>query len=115
MIDIKTFMLVLGVGNIAFAMLIAGYARSGPVNPAMQMWQWAKLVQGCAHLLGWLRPDWPSPWLAIAANSTLVLGIAMEAAAYCVFFGYARWQRFLVPACGLALILPNVMNIELPR
>ena len=104
MIDIKTFMLVLGVGNIAFAMLIAGYARSGPVNPAMQMWQWAKLVQGCAHLLGWLRPDWPSPWLAIAANSTLVLGIAMEAAAYCVFFGYARWQRFLVPACVLALL-----------
>jgi diguanylate cyclase (GGDEF)-like protein len=102
-IDIKTFMLVLAVGNIAFAMLIAGYARSGPVNPAMQMWQWAKLVQGCAHLLGWLRPDWPGAWLALAANLILIVGIALEAAAYCTFFGFARWRRALVPASLLAL------------
>jgi GGDEF domain-containing protein len=103
-IDIQTFMLVLAVGNIAFATLIAGYARSGPDNPAMRMWQWAKLVQGCGHLLGWLHPDWPLQVLAIGVNSLLIAGIAMEAAAYCIFFGAARWQRLLVPATLLAMV-----------
>jgi diguanylate cyclase (GGDEF)-like protein len=103
-IDIQTFMLVLAIGNIAFAMLIAGYARSGPVNPAMQMWQWAKLVQGCAHLIGWLRPDWPTPWLSVIANSILIVGVMFEAASYCAFFGFARWQRVVYPAAALALL-----------
>ncbi len=107
MIDIQTFMLVLALGNIAFAMLIAGYARSGPVNPAMQLWKWAKLVQGCAHLLGWLRPDWPAPWLSVVANSTLIIGAVLEAAAYCSFFGFPRWQRILYPAALLSLLLYN--------
>jgi len=100
-------MLVLAIGNIAFAMLLAGYARSGPVNPAMRMWQWAKLVQGCAHFLSWLRPDWPSQWLSVAANSTLIVGVMLEAAAYCTFFGFPRWQRITVPTGALALLAYN--------
>jgi len=100
-------MLVLAIGNIAFAVLIAGYARSSPVNPALRMWQWAKLVQGCAHLLGWVHPDWPGAWLSIAANSTLIVGVTFEAAAYCTFFGFARWSRFMLPASLLALLLYN--------
>jgi len=102
-IDIKTFMLVLAISNICFAMLIAGYARSGPVNPAMRMWQWAKLVQGAAHLLAWFRPDWPPTWLAVAADSTLILGVVLEAAAYCTFFGLRRWKSALYPTLVLAL------------
>lgn len=103
MIDIKTFMLVLAISNICFAMLIAGYARSGPVNPAMQMWQWAKLVQGAAHLLAWFRPDWPPTWLGVAADSTLIVGVVLEAAAYCTFFGLRRWKSALYPTLALAL------------
>jgi diguanylate cyclase (GGDEF)-like protein len=106
-IDIKTFMLVLAISNICFAMLIAGYARSGPVNPAMQMWQWAKLVQGAAHLLAWFRPDWPQTWLGVAADSTLIVGVVLEAAAYCTFFGLRRWKGALYPALVLALIAFN--------
>ena len=111
MIDIQTFMLVLAIGNIAFAMLIAGYARSGPVNSAMQLWQWAKLVQGVAHLLGWLRPDWPLAWLSVAANSTLIIGAMLEAGAYCAFLGFTRWCRVLVPATVLALLAFNVARL----
>jgi len=96
-------MLVLAISNICFAMLIAGYARSGPVNPAMRMWQWAKLVQGAAHLLAWLRPDWPQTWLGVAADSTLILGVVLEAAAYCTFFALRRWKRALYPTLVLAL------------
>jgi hypothetical protein len=103
-IDIKTFMLVLGIGNLCFAGLIAGYARSGTVNPTIRMWQWAKLVQGCAHLLSWLRPDWPMLWLAMLANSALVVGIACEAAAYGIHFKLPHWKRYLLPGVIVALM-----------
>ena len=53
MIDIKTFMLVLAIGNIGFAMLMAGYAGSAR-HGALRVWSWAKLVLGSAHMLGWL-------------------------------------------------------------
>lgn len=102
-IDIKTFMLVLAIGNVAFAMLMAGYARSGSSDTAMGMWKWAKLVQGFAHLLGFLRADSAQVWLAVAANTLLVLGIMLEAAAYCTFFGLRNWQRILYPATLLGL------------
>ena len=107
MIDIQTFMLVLGIGNIAFAILIGCYARSSPANPALQLWRWAKLVQGCAHMLGWLRPDWPLMWLGVAVNSTLIIGVMLEAAAYCSFLKFSNWRRVLYPAAVLALVLYN--------
>ncbi len=106
-IDIRTFMLVLGIGNICFAGLLAGYARSGPVPPAVRTWQWARLVQGAAHLLSWLRPDWPVVWLAVAANCTLIAGIMLEAAAFSMFFKVRHWQRILVPATVLGLVVLN--------
>lgn len=112
MIDIKTFMLVLAIGNIAFAMLLAGFARSSTVTPGMRLWQWAKLVQGFAHLLGWLRPDWPLMWLAMAANSTLIAGVMLEAAAYCAFMNFRRWRQILIPACLLALVVYNVARLS---
>lgn len=98
-------MLVLAIGNICFAMLLAGYSRSGPVNPAMETWQWAKLVQGCAHFLGWLRPDWMAQYTGLIANSTLIVGVALEAAAYCTFFGFRRWKAVLYPCLALALLV----------
>jgi diguanylate cyclase (GGDEF)-like protein len=35
----------------------------------------------------------------------LVLGITLEAAAYCTFFGYRRWRRMLYPLTALCLLL----------
>jgi diguanylate cyclase (GGDEF)-like protein len=104
-IDIKTFMLVLAVGNIAFAMLMAGYARSGAVHPAMRMWKWAKLVQGVANLLAYLQSGAAPPWMGVGGASLLVFGITLEAAAYCAFFGYERWRRILYPLTALALLV----------
>lgn len=104
-IDIQTFMLVLAIGNIGFAVLMAGYARSGGDNHALRAWKWAKLIQGMAHLLGWLRPDIPSPWLGAAASTLLILGVASEVAAYCTFFRFRHWKRVLVPAAAGAIVL----------
>lgn len=105
MIDIKTFMLVLAIGNIGFAVLMAGYARSATVNPAMRQWALARLVLGCAQLLGWARPELPYLWVSVAANVGLISGTALELAAYCTFFGYRNWKRYLVPAAALALLI----------
>jgi diguanylate cyclase (GGDEF)-like protein len=104
-IDIRTFMLVLAIGNIGFAILMAGYAHGAANNPAMRAWTAAKLVLGCAHLLGWLRPDLPYLAVTVAANSALILGSALEVAAYCIFFGFARWKRELFACTSLALLV----------
>lgn len=98
-------MLVLAIGNIGFAALMAAYARSAADNPALRISAAAKLVQGCAHLLGWLRPDLPYVGVAVAANTALILGSAVELAAYCTFFGFARWKRVLYPCSALALLI----------
>ncbi|MDB5959030.1 MAG: hypothetical protein JWP59_324 [Massilia sp.] len=103
MIDIRTFMLVLGIGNIGFALLMAGYARSQASHPAMRLWAWARLVQGCAHLAVWLRPELPSASLAVAANIALIVGAALEVAAYCVFLGLRGWGPALVSFTLLGL------------
>jgi diguanylate cyclase (GGDEF)-like protein len=104
-IDIRTFMLVLAIGNIGFAMLMAGYARTAADNPAMRVWAWAKLVLGCSHLLAWLRPDLPYATVPFIANSAMILGWALELAAYCIFFGFVRWKRVLYPCTALALLV----------
>jgi len=106
-IDIRTFMLVLAIGNIAFAMLMAGYARSGSDVAAIRLWKRAKLVQGIAYLLGFLRPDFSFPGMAMAANTILLLGAMLEVSAYCTFFGLQRWKRVLYPATVLMLVLFN--------
>ncbi len=97
-------MLVLAVGNIGFAMLTAGYARSAADNPAMRVWAWSRLVQGLSHLIGWLRPDLSHPAISVAANSLLILGAAVELSAYYILFGSARWKHLLYPCTALAVL-----------
>jgi diguanylate cyclase (GGDEF)-like protein len=104
-IDIKTFMLVLAIGNIGFAILMAGYARGAADTAALRLWRWAKLVEGFAHLLGWARPDLPFVAVGAVANTTLIVGIALEVAAYCSFFGFRRWKGILAPLTALAVLV----------
>ncbi|MGZ8287806.1 MAG: diguanylate cyclase [Telluria sp.] len=103
MIDIKTFMLVLAIGNIGFAILMAGYAGSAR-HGALRVWSWAKLVLGLAHLMGWLSGDAPPMWLTLASNTALIAGFALEVAAYCTFFGFHNWKRILYGGTGAAVL-----------
>jgi diguanylate cyclase (GGDEF)-like protein len=106
-IEIRTFMLMLAIGNIGFAMLMAGYARAAADNPAIRVWTLAKLVLGCAHLIGWMRPELPYLWGGVAAATTLVLGTALEVAAYCTFFGIHHWKRKLYAATAVSLLISH--------
>ncbi|MBZ2206419.1 GGDEF domain-containing protein [Massilia soli] len=103
MIDIKTFVLVLAIGNIGLAVLMAGYAHSQR-HAAMRIWTWSKLVVGSAYLMGWLQAPVPALWHSVSANSLVMVGITLEVAAYCTFFGFKGWKRVLYPFAALSII-----------
>lgn len=105
MIDLKTFMLMLALGNIGFAAMIAAYARTARDNRAMRTWMWAKLGLGSAQLLAWLRVDLlPFHWVGVAAYTLLIVGVALEVGAYRTLFNVSGWRRGLL-ALGLASLL----------
>ena len=111
MIDIRTFVLVLALGNICFAMLIAGYSRSGVGHPGMQLWKWARLVQGMGHALSYARVDFPSPAMDMVFTTLLVTGIAMEVGAYARFLGVRSYNRVLVPVAIIGVLAMNALRL----
>jgi len=102
-IDIQTFMLALGVGNTAFALLMAGYMRGAALNPGLCIWVWARLSSGLAQICCWATPYAGLRIAEELAAFGWVGGVALEVASYCVFFGFRNWQRKLVPASAAAL------------
>jgi diguanylate cyclase (GGDEF)-like protein len=93
--EVKAFMLMLAIGNITYAILMAGYSRTGNLDVSMKVWTWAKLIEGFALFAFWLRPQ-TSPALGVfLSNGLLVAAAVGEALAYCLFLGY-RWQRGLL-------------------
>lgn len=104
-IDVHSFLLALGVGNIAFAVLMAGYTHGAAPSPGLRLWMWARFGIGLCQLLGWCRP-----YLGVSATHGLesagwILAVSLEVAAYCIFFGFERWRRVLVPVSALALAI----------
>ncbi|MCS0585176.1 GGDEF domain-containing protein [Massilia pinisoli] len=105
MIDLQTFMLALGVGNTAFALLMAGYMRGAAGNPALRTWMWARLSSGLAQICCWAAPHLGLPLAEEFAAFGWVGGVALELASYCVFFGFGNWRRILAPATVAALLI----------
>ena len=103
MIDIPSFTLALGVGNVAFAVLMAGYTHGAAPSPALRLWMWARFGMGVCQLLGWSRTYFAIPHLHGFEGAGWILAVSLEVAAYAIFFGFERWRRVLVPVSGLAL------------
>jgi len=104
-IDIPSFMLALGLGNIAFAVLMAGYTHGAAPSPGLRLWMWARFGIGLCQLLGWSRRYLDLPSLHGIEGAGWVLAVSLEVAAYCIFFGLAHWRRVLLPVCALALAI----------
>lgn len=100
MSEIKTFLLMLAIGNITYAILMAGYLRSGPTHASMRVWTWAKAIEGCAYIAFWLRPDLPGSFNLLVSNGLLIAAGVGQMSAYCMFLGY-RCQRRL---CALLVL-----------
>jgi diguanylate cyclase (GGDEF)-like protein len=94
-IDIQTFMLALGVGNIAFALLMAGYMRGADNSPALSYWMWGRLSIGLAQFCWWMAPQFELRLVEALSACAWLGGVALEVGANCLFFGFARWRRAL--------------------
>ena len=105
MIDIQTFMLALGIGNISFALLMVAYIHDTAPSPGLRIWTWARLVAGATQLLAFARPHLGVPVLALLEPMGWIAGLALEIAAYCTFFELRHWRRIVYPLAGLALLL----------
>jgi len=104
-IDIQTFMLALGIGNISFALLMVAYIRDTAPSPGLRIWTWARLVAGATQLMAFARPQLGVPLLVLLEPIGWIAGLALEVVAYCTFFGFRNWQRIVYPLAGLALLV----------
>ncbi|OON63807.1 hypothetical protein B0920_10785 [Massilia sp. KIM] len=107
--EIRAFMLMLAIGNISYAVLMAGYSRTGRPDRSMKIWTWAKLIEGAGFLAFWLRPSLPPATGVLLSNGLLIAAAVGEALAYTTFLGY-RWQRGLLGLfiLGEGLLLATV-------
>ena len=112
MIDYPTFLLALGVGNIAFALLMAGYMRGADNSPALGYWMWGRLSIGLAQLCWWAAPQFELRMAEALAACAWLGGVALEVGANCRFFGYRRWRQslYLFTLPGWAAICLAVAN-----
>jgi len=101
-IDLHSFLLALGMGNVGFAILMAGYMRGATPSAGLRLWMWARLGIGVSQLAGWARPLLGLPLLGSLEGIGWILAVALEMAAYCVFFGFTRWGRIVFPVTGLS-------------
>jgi diguanylate cyclase (GGDEF)-like protein len=102
LIDIQTVILALSIGNIGFALLMAGYIRGSEGEHGLALWMFARLLLGASQLIGWLKPP---VWGEQVEAAGCVVGVALELSAYCIYFKLARWERALVPVALLSLLL----------
>jgi diguanylate cyclase (GGDEF)-like protein len=105
MIDIPTLLLALGIGNLSFAVLVAAYTGGTARHAGLRLWMWARLVLGVTELLRWVHERSPSQWIEHTEPVGWVIALALEVAAYSVFFRFRRWRRVLIPAAGLVALV----------
>jgi diguanylate cyclase (GGDEF)-like protein len=106
LIDIQTFMLALGVGNTAFALLMAAYTHGVDNRPDLRYWMWARLLGGLAQTAWWAAPYLRMPAVEGAAVFAWIAAVVLEVGAYCLFFGQGHWRRVMVAsALGSAIAL----------
>lgn len=116
MIDNQTFMLAIGVGNIAFGLLMAGYMRNADNSTALRFWMWARLVGGFGEICWWATPVLALPWMEAFTPYAWVGGILLEVAAYCLFFNAYDWRRVVYPSALVsAVVLTVALAMEVSR
>jgi diguanylate cyclase (GGDEF)-like protein len=105
-IDNQTFMLALGVGNVAFALLMAGYMRGADNSAALRCWMWARLAGGLAQTCWWASLHFGLEAADGIIGLVWIGAVVLEVGAYCLFFGYPHWRRVVYPSTlGAAVLL----------
>lgn len=96
MVDIRTLIFSVALGNLSFALMVWLYSRSlAQKNPYLSLWLLAKVVSGFGFFVGWLRPLLPAEYQIYAQAGTAMqfVGVGIELAAYCAFLGVPQWRK----------------------
>jgi diguanylate cyclase (GGDEF)-like protein len=104
-IDIQTFVLALGVGNIAFALLMACYMHGAVRSPALRDWMWARLASGLGQCGWWATPHFGGRPFEVLALCVCATGILLEVAAYCRFFGLHELRHVMPPSIAFVALV----------
>jgi diguanylate cyclase (GGDEF)-like protein len=105
LLDLQTYVLVIGIGNLSFAGLMAAYARGPASSPALRTWMWARVVLGMCQSASWGNLQLGSPLLAQVIALGWIGGMALELSAYCLFFQYTDWRRLVVAGTVVAMVV----------
>jgi diguanylate cyclase (GGDEF)-like protein len=105
LLDLQTYMLVIGIGNLSFAVLMAAYAH-GPGTPsALRTWMWARVVLGVCQTASWGNLQLESTLLAQFITLGWIGGMALELSAYCLFFHYTHWRRNVIAMTVVSMVV----------
>lgn len=97
MIDIKTLGMMIGVGNICFALLVKAYSMSfGFEIPALRLWQWGRIFAGVGMILNITRPSLPVDVPLFFSHALLIAGWGIEAIAHVLLVNRIRtvWRAY---------------------
>lgn len=91
---------------------MAGYTHGAAPSAGLRLWMWARLGMGVSQLIGWASPVLGLPLIVGLEGLVWILAMSLEMAAYCVFFGFARWGRVLLPITLLssAIVLAGAVR-----
>lgn len=81
MLDTKTIIILLAVGNLVLFFNLSFFARWGKHTPGGEYWYWSKLAQACGWLCLFLRGSLPFAASFLLGNILLLGGFWLESAA----------------------------------
>ncbi|MFC5462677.1 GGDEF domain-containing protein [Massilia niabensis] len=108
---------MLAVGNIIYAILMAGYLHTGTADASIRVWTWAKAVEGVAYFAFWLRPELSPTFALLIPNGLLIAAAVGQTISYCMALGY-RWRPWLIVLAVVAELLlagAVMMQVSLPQ
>lgn len=105
LLDLQTYVLIIGIGNLSFAGLMATYARGPGTSPALRMWMWARVALGLCQCASWGNLQMESALMAQVIALGWIAGMALELSAYCLFFHYTNWRRLLTATTAVAMVI----------
>lgn len=114
MIDLKSLILLTGLGNLLFAVLLALYVSADSLqSKAFRYWQRAKILIALASILTSLRPWLPLPLALHVAHTAYFASWTLELMAYCFFLGRVRYIQSLPWISGV-LVAVHLLLLSLP-
>jgi diguanylate cyclase (GGDEF)-like protein len=105
-------MLIIGIGNLCFAGLMAAYARGSEAPKALKKWMWARVMLGLCQTASCGNLHLDSALLAQVIALGWIGGMALELAAYCLFFRYRNWRPLLVPATVVSMAVVAAIQLR---